>query len=208
MYLGVECKSLSPEAPLIVSRVPRPARESRHDVIRRFLRPEHGDVSFAIEQSGIDHLRLYSTAEPVGKSTIRWDGTKKIAVPDDTYDKWAQALASAAELVETAAHSAAEAKPIFEFVMPVLLINDGALWVVDYAEDGTRAAPALAQETTLFVDRKHEVQGRYGPQTYHLSHLHIHTRTSFLRMLENLAGRLHERIFGWILRIADEKGWL
>jgi hypothetical protein len=76
------------------------------------------------------------------------------------------------------------------------------------AEDDTRATPALTQETSLFVDRKHVVEGRAGPQTYHLSHLHIHTRTSFVRLLDDLHGKLHEKIFGWAIRNAEGKGLL
>ncbi len=213
--LAVECKSLSTEFPLIVSRVPRPVGESRHDVIRRFLRPEQGDSSFIVERSGFDHYRLYTASEYVGKSAtqIRWadNGKKLVASDAETYDKWAQALASAAELVEQAAVRKGEAKAVFEFVMPVLLINDKTLWVVDYTEEGVRGAPAPADEASLFVDRKYEVQGRYGAQTYHLPHLHICTRAAFVRMLKNFdsgTGALLERIFGFALRSADEKGLL
>src|ERR1700722_12346696 len=38
LYLAVECKSLTKENPLVVSRVPRPIRESLHDVIIRYFR--------------------------------------------------------------------------------------------------------------------------------------------------------------------------
>ncbi|HVN45985.1 MAG TPA: hypothetical protein VMT66_12215 [Steroidobacteraceae bacterium] len=212
--LAVECKSLSPEFPLVVSRVPRPTVESQHDVIRRFWRPEQSDSSFVIERSGTDQLRLYTAEQPVGKSAtqIRWDGKRLVASDAETYDKWAQALASAAELVETAANASADKKkPIFEFVMPVLLINDRTLWVVDYTEQGVRGTPTPAEDATLFVDRKRVVKGRYASGTYHLSHLHICTRAAFVRMLKNLdsaTGSLFERIFGFAIRRADEAGLL
>jgi len=40
LYLAVECKSLTKENPLVVSCVPRPIRESLHDVIIRRIRRE------------------------------------------------------------------------------------------------------------------------------------------------------------------------
>ena len=213
--LTVECKSLSAEFPLIVSCVLRPASESLHDVIMRVRRPDLGGATYTVERAGFDHYRLYTPGEHVGKSAtqIRWadNGKKLVASDAETYDKWAQALASAAELVERAANKPADAKADFEFVMPVLLVNDRTLWVVGYTEEGTRGAPTPAEEATLFVDRKRELRGLYAPQTYHLSHLHICTRTSFVRMLKNLdsgTGSLLERIFGFALRRADEKGLL
>lgn len=39
----------------------------------------------------------------------------------------------------------------------------------------------------LFVDRQYETQGRYGPLIYALRHLHIHTRRSFLAMLDDMS---------------------
>jgi hypothetical protein len=212
--LAVECKSLSPSFPLVISRVPRPMAESRHDVIRRFWRAEQSDSTFFVEKSGTDHLRLYTQGQPVGKSAtqIKWDGKKLIASDADTYDKWAQALASAAELIDKAANASADRqKPIFEFVMPVLLVNDGTLWVVDYTEEGVRGVAVPEDQATLYVDRKLAIQGRYTKLTYHLSHLHIYTRAGFIAMLKNLdsgTGSLLERIFGFAIRRAEENGLL
>jgi hypothetical protein len=74
LYLAVECKSLSQDFPLVVSRVPRPDIEASHDVIRRWKRAEIGDTAIAVEHSDPNHLKLYSTGEMVGKSAtqIRW----------------------------------------------------------------------------------------------------------------------------------------
>ena len=86
---------------LVVSRVPRPISESQPDVVTIFYRPQIGDSAFAIERSPFTDFRLYSVDEHVGKSAtqIRWgDNDKKLVASDaDTYDKWAQALASATE---------------------------------------------------------------------------------------------------------------
>ncbi len=214
LYLAVECKSLTKENPLVVSRVPRPIRESLHDVIIRHFHKDVHDKTFTVHTSRPDDFRLYGTDEMVGKSAtqIRWDRSGKLAASDaDAYDKWAQALASAAELVETAANREIKDKSVFAFVMPILLVNDGTLWTVDYDAEGKRAAPQAASDPVLFVDRKVELDGRYHAYTYHLSHLHIHTRASFERMLRaapDPTDHLLERIFRQAIHVADEMGIL
>jgi hypothetical protein len=93
--------------------------------------------------------------------------------------------------------------------MSVLLVNDGTLWVVDYTEEGARRAPACADEAVLFVDREHAIKGRYVNQTYHITHLHIYTRASFVRMLQNYAsptGLMLERTFGFALKKLAQQG--
>jgi hypothetical protein len=146
----------------------------------------------------------------VGKTTtqIRWaENPKRLIASDaESYEKWSQALASATELVEWAATYPAEsADPTFAFVMPVLLVNTGTLWVVDYDEGGKRGSPEQMDEALLYVDRNQEINGRYGKATYRLSHLHIYTRKGFISMLQNYSsptGLMLERTFGFALRKA------
>jgi hypothetical protein len=208
LSLAVECKSLSPEFPLVVSRVPRPEVDSYHDVVKRWRRDEIGDTAFSIERSDPRHPHLYGEGQMVGKAAtqIRWNESAKKFVASDaeTYDKWSQAFGSAAELLDLAARQPSDdANPTFTFVMPVLLVNDGTLWVVDYTEEGARSSPTPADEAQLFVDYNHQVQGRYEKHTFHLSHLHIYTRRGFVTVLKNYAsptGMMLERTFGFALR--------
>lgn len=131
--LAVECKSLSTEFPIVLSRLPRPISESSHDVIERFWRSEQSDTSVVIERAPTTELRVYSTGDPVGKSLtqIRWDVKRLVASDAETYDKWAQALASAGELIQRAlTEPVTKNAPVaFDFVIPILLINDRTLWV-------------------------------------------------------------------------------
>jgi hypothetical protein len=211
LALSVECKSLSTEFPLIVSRVPRDHMDCGHDVVRQWRRSDHGDTAFSIQRTDSKHLQFYGFGQMVGKSTtqIRWseNGKKLIASDADTYDKWSQALASATELVRAAAHrKKTDTTPTFTFVMPILLVSNGALWVVDYTEEGERNIPTSVDEALLYVDREHEIQGRYGNFVYHMSNLHVYTRAGFVSFLNNLAsptGLLLERIFGSALRSID-----
>jgi hypothetical protein len=204
LALAVECKSLSAEFPLVVSRVPREPTESHHDVLVR----QSGSVPFFIDRSDLTRLSLYGAGELVAKAAtqIRWsDNGKKLTASDaDTYDKWSQALASAAEFLKVAMQLPTDA---LVFVMPLLLVSDGSLWTVDYTEDGVRGCPAPADEALLFVDRQQTVPAWYGPTPYNMTHLHICTRKGFVRLLKNLSqptGLMLERIFGQALRRAAQ----
>jgi hypothetical protein len=208
--IAVECKSLSAEFPLVVSRVPRPDEEVGHDVLRRWKRPQIGDSTFSVERSDPNQLQLYAQSEMVGKSTtqIRWAENQKRLIASDAegYDKWSQALASATEMVHRAAtHTADDVDQVFAFIMPVLLVNTGTLWVVDYDENGRRGTPVQVDEAVLYVNREHEIDGRYGKATYRLSHLHIYTRIGFTSMLQNYGnptGLMLDRTFRFAIKRA------
>ena len=91
----------------------------------------------------------------------------------------------------------------YAFVMPVLLVNDGALWAVDYDEDGTRADPLPVDDAHYFADASNNFPQGYAIQTYRMGHLHIYTRTGFERVLDNYsspAGTMWERTFGTAVR--------
>jgi hypothetical protein len=206
MWLAVECKNLTTEFPLVVSRVPCPADESQHCLIRTWLRRETGDFIFEIAESDPSRWQLCPVGSPIGKSLtqIRWDGKRPVASDSETYDKWIQAIASAAKLAELGAKRQQPDTAIYTFVMPVLLVADGTLWVVDYSEDGKRAAPAQADETLYFVDRGHDLPHRYGTRTYHMRHLFIYTQTGFAKMLKNYnsaTGSMAEKTFAFAVRL-------
>ncbi len=212
MRIAVECKNLSVEFPLVVSRVPCVVEESQHCVIRTWIRREIGDLTVEISESDPNRLQLCPVGSPIGKSLtqIRVDGKRLVASDSDTYDKWIQAIASAAQLAELGARSQAPApdNEAFTFVMPALLVADKTLWVVDYSEDGTRAAPAQVDEALYFVDRSHEIAHRYGPRIYHMRHLFIYTQAGFARMLNNYnspTGSMAEKTFGFAVRRAARR---
>jgi hypothetical protein len=206
--LAVECKSLSPEFPLVVSRVPRHAADARHDLIKTWLRPEVGDTATVVESSQAARVQLYAEGAMVGKATtqVRWHDNGKLLVPSDadTYDKWSQALASATHLVVTAATAKGlpDGKARYSFIMPVLVVSDRTLWVVDYNKSGKREAPMLVDRADLYVDRGVDLKTRAAPMRYHLRHLHICTRTGFVQLLAEFGrdGGLWELLYGWAIR--------
>jgi hypothetical protein len=209
MLMAVECKSLAVEFPLLLSRV-RNEVDSDHDLLKNVIRPQIGDTASTIENSATSRLRLYAAADMVGKAItqVRWheNGKKLIASDSDTYDKWSQCLAAATRLVRmaTAQPGPDDGQPRYTFVMPVLVVSNDTLWVVDYDENGMRSKPTKKDAALLYVDRHQNLETRTGNTApYHLSHLHIYTRKGFVELLRELStpsNRFLERIYGWAIK--------
>jgi hypothetical protein len=72
LFTTVECKSLSLEAPLIVSRVPRADDHVAFDMLKTWWRPENGSMGIEVESSDPTRLTLYPAGDMVGKA--RADG--------------------------------------------------------------------------------------------------------------------------------------
>jgi len=191
LNLAIECKSLSAEYPLIVSRVPRPAPESTYYLIKSWGRAEMGERFVAVLPSG-NGLQLYPSGSPVGKQTFQ---LKKEPPPknfksgdSEAYDKWAQALASAADLVRMGggAHIVYRKEAFFTLVLPVLVVSDDTLWVVDYDEEGQHVGPSHQVDACeLYVDREYALA---DGKSYRISHLHIYTRKGLVAFLDSLTG--------------------
>ena len=100
---------------------------------------------------------------------------------DGVYDKWSQALASADELVSLA-EDGYQTKRLLTFVVPVLVVSDGTLWVADYSEDGRETKdPVQIDESVLFVGREYG-----GRISYTISHLHILTKSRVSSFFDRL----------------------
>lgn len=186
--LAIECKALTDEFPLIVSRVPRPEEDSYHEVIRSWGRAQMGE-RFAETKRAVYGPCLYRPSDAVGKKTnqLRWDEKKQqfSAGDSETYDKWSQALSSANGLVQHAidGHTRWKQDQYFTLILPVLVVSDGALWTVDYDASGIRQVPKLAETAELYVDYEY---GLSRDEKYRISHLHIYTKKGFVDFLEQL----------------------
>jgi hypothetical protein len=201
ILLAVQCEKLSADFPLLVSRVPRPIQESYHEVIRSWERRETGEdfVEAVRWERGPE---LYPENELVGKKIVRVrnpaadEGFRDTG--DGSYGEWSEALVSAADLVREGilAHRGHAVSEYFTLVLPVLVVSDDSLWVVDYSESGRRARSALpVEETEVYVGREYEL---LAGRRYQVSHLHLFTRsgfTSFLSELSTPGAMLLERMF-------------
>jgi hypothetical protein len=146
---------------------------------------------------------LYPARRDVGKSIAQpdlRDPSKKAPSDENPYSKWSQAIAaSASKLRDIIDLMLRQGQDQYAFLLPVLIVSDSALWVVPYAEDGTRHEPQKVEEATLYVDRPFE----YSPLNvkYRITHLHICTRTGFAAFLNKLEQPVMvDRIFDPIRR--------
>lgn len=108
IFFSIECKSLSKTFPLVVSRVPRPADDAYHELMRTWGRKGMGE-DFQDSIRSNERMPLYRADAPVGKKTVqvgreegKREGEKKpfIASDGETFDKWSQALSSAEDFVQ------------------------------------------------------------------------------------------------------------
>jgi hypothetical protein len=198
--LAIECKALRKSFPLLISRIPRTPDESYHELLATggyvpgasmmldgTLRtvPATKIVRVAGDRS------WYRPGELVGKATAqvgRLAATGDLTSNDDeVYEKWSQALASAADIV-LAARSIRRDKdeePMVVFVLPILVVPDDTLWVADYNDDGALfKKPTRATEATIYVERSY---GSPGESTYTASHLEVMTRSRIQTYLHTFA---------------------
>jgi hypothetical protein len=181
--LAVECKCLKTNFPLVISRVPRSAPDSFHDII--------------VSASGAHSVRLneahtiYRASEYVGKSItqIGRHGTTKELITGDSevYDKWSQALASSHAFIHSAprAYEKLEMSHALVAVLPFVVLPDHTLWTVDYAIDGTQQSdPKQTTDVTVYVGRQYPFP--VSGQSFTISHLHFLTLSAFFGFLKQL----------------------
>jgi hypothetical protein len=179
--VAAECKNLSPEAPIVVSRMPRTETESYHCLLKRITDRDNAKAvkEVRVIRSTAVHPKPYHSGAPVGKSIVQYQKNPAAKAPDDPYAKWSQALSSCATQIIQAYMKAivSPEAPDLCFIFPALIVADATLWVVDYDKDGVRGGPQLADEATLFLGQFYDVVVEGGKQKYGVSHLHIYTET-------------------------------
>jgi hypothetical protein len=194
--LAIECKSLNPSYPLLVSRIPRSNEESYHQIVHAHD-PVPGPSGLVVPITDSNDvltigsgLGLYAPAEMVGKSTAQVGRTEHgdIKAEDgEVYSKRAQALASASELVSNAidAHKRHGVSSFRTLVLPFVVVSDDTLWVADYSDDGKLLGdPKLADDTTVFVGHQY---GEAFIPTYTFTHLHFCTRSRIADLFGKIA---------------------
>jgi hypothetical protein len=188
VILAIECKCLQPNFPLLISRIGRTAEEGYHQLIQmQSLGLPPGPVRPGLRRE------MYRSREPVGKAATQVgiharEGTW-VDGDGDTYEKWSQALQSAAVIAQQAMRG--EKGPRITAIIPVLVVSNGTLWVVDYDVDGnTPAAPVNMDEATLYVDHKVDISVPHdAAMTFSLTHLSIFTEGGIAAFMHDLANR-------------------
>lgn len=174
--LAIECKNVREYFPLLISCVPRHPDESYHEVaIIAEPRTTAAPRAQVVRVRGNDSC--YRPLSAVGKSLVQ---VGRMADKEETlytseegiFEKWAQSLASADELVE---RSYWEKSNTLATVIPVVVVPDGRLWTVEYNSDGEQSnEPTLTDHCSFFVDKAYSMEAAFGP-TLHISHLELMT---------------------------------
>jgi hypothetical protein len=206
--MAIECKSLSTAFPLVVSRTPRADSESYHNLIVANAGAQADQRIVAWEPKNTPS-RFFRIGEYVGKKTsqVSVDVDRKTHMrmtsgnDKETFNKWDQAIASASGLLHEVIGSSRyqnRSLIVATFIVPILVVSDGTLWTVDYDDKWIRSEPQLADETTLFVQRSHDLPYPTWEGTYRISHLLIFTKTGFAKFIADLCvphSQLWDRIF-------------
>ena len=186
LKLAIECKNLRANFPLLVSRVQRRPEESFHEVILSGASRYQDAVFMGSNTRAATHktkgpVTLYQSRQFVGKATVQVGRTPNgdLTTGDaEVYEKWAQAIASAFDLVSQSVRDfeRTDRRNAYSVVIPVLVVADGSLWTADYSEQGELLAePSPCEECTIFIGKKISTRG----VDYEMSHLHVFTKTKF-----------------------------
>jgi hypothetical protein len=191
--LAIECKNLKTNHPLLVSRIPRRAEENFHEIVLSYRRSSQSLLSGTPSTEEIrvqGPAGMFEVGKLVGKSTAQVGRTLSgdlITGDAEVYEKWAQALASAFDLVaESVDDYRLTATPAAAtVVIPILVVADGTLWTVDYSADGlVIAEPATADKCEIFLGK--EINTGVMGVSYTFSHLLVFTKSSFDGYLDRL----------------------
>lgn len=183
--LAVECKNIGANFPLLISCIPRHPDESFHE-IAIVGEIEDGPQQFGMYASRAHVIRLsqadslYRFGSPVGKTLaqVGRDASKGNICfsQDEVFDKWAQCLASADELVCLSAGEGADDSPNISYVavLPIVVVPDGRLWVAEYSADAQLKGPPIQKDQcSLFVNQAYDME--FNGPTMRLSHVEFVT---------------------------------
>lgn len=187
IHFAIECKALRPSFPLLVSQIPRIRAESFLHIMSSRGSGKDGMSIYPQIHILTDGASLYPLSEFVGKalSQVGFNGEGKLHSKDsEVFEKWGQAIASSNQLIKRAASlNRSMQKPLQNSaVLPVLVVPDGTLWVVNYSGLGDRTEPAQAQEAKYFIGSTQTIDEGQSV-TFILSHLHIVTKTGLEKLL-------------------------
>jgi hypothetical protein len=209
IQLSIECKRLNASFPLLISCVPRSEGEALHQNLSTFQRVGGGTTyvrANSVRPSGPQ--ALYPPGLLVGKSMTqvgRERDSKALTGGDaEVFDKWAQSLASMAEMIESAVRYLCVRRTFVPRVafLPVLVVPDGTLWGAKYSSRGELMEdPTNESEITFYVGRKYDLPEKYrlpedGPHL-EITHLHVCTSTAVSDMLYRIVngGGIWQQLF-------------
>ncbi len=167
LRLAIECKQISDATPVVVLRTRRKLNEKGACRIAPIA--PHNEHSGRMAR--IQDVFLRYSEGSVGRSIEQYHRAKggelkKVRSADSVYPKWSQAVASCHELVVGSLRAKGKHST---FVVPVLLIPNKCLWVIDFDEDGNPSDAKEVAHCEIFIDAP------IGEQGFRATHLEIWT---------------------------------
>ena len=127
----------------------------------------------------------------MGKSTTQVGRDKNgefTSGDGEVYDKWSQAVASAFDMVSDSDEDFKknDHKIALSIIIPVIVLNEGALWVADYSADGVQSNDPKKVDSCEMYLGKTLWTGPMRKVEYNISPLHILTLLKFEGYLDRL----------------------
>jgi hypothetical protein len=201
LHLAVECKNLRSNFPLLISCLPRRHEEAFHNISISHNRQQSPDV-IPFMLSRLEHSKtlrsentnsLYPAGQPVGKSCDqvgRALNDEIISNDSDIYPKWAQALSSAHDLIDSTFDEGTRiAKKVNSIVIPLVVVPNNRLWRVEFDVNGNRITdPEHVDQCSFFVNHAYIYQLTSHTQEFAISHLHFVTSKGLIDFATYLCG--------------------
>lgn len=178
LSFAAECKNVAPDNPVIVCGRRRERKESFHDVIGRLTALNYPTTTRATEETP------YKVDRFVGKSVIR--GKPSRQGESDIYDKWAQAVSSARDLIKDAVSSCSTGSVAYAVVIPIVVLPADSLWIAEYDIEGVLTAPPEPVDECHYYIGHTNTDLECRPVT--ISHLHFFTLSGLERFLHEFDG--------------------
>ena len=126
-------------------------------------------------------LSIYPVGDPVGKSSEQIartdDGKFEPRGDKEVYERWAQALSSANDLIHSCTLDGEEiGATAFSVAIPMLVVPDGTLWTILFDESGDLVqSPQPVNRCSYYVARSYRYRNGISSWTspIQLSHLEI-----------------------------------
>ncbi|TGL36051.1 hypothetical protein [Leptospira perdikensis] len=191
---SIECKNLKDSFPLIIHRTPSQEKEAYHEIVYSQKEEEIDNFRFPSLEDMANTIRLFNSlyieGDFAGKSSSqlgRSIDNEFQSSDSEVYDKWTQAISSAWDLIDESKEDYRNTKSQFSFtaIIPILVISNNTLWVVDYDSDGNRLNKPYKTDFSSFYLAKDIWTGQYGVG-YSISHLHIFTLEGLRTFFETL----------------------
>lgn len=198
---AIECKSIGSNFPLLVSCVPRNQMEGVHQIFIHERVRERARGPFPLpllvgegrQGRDVRPSLIYPVGAPVGKSTaqVGLRDTKEAelhANDAEFFEKWSQALQSLDELVEEVAdedfiQARSDGNPHVGVALPIVVVPDGTLWTVGYANNGQREGPPVQTDrVSIYIGRSYH---SFAVGSMDVSHLEVMTEAGLAGFCDN-----------------------